>query len=484
QLIDMREAIALLKTTRPTFYRWLRAGKIKGMKLGRQWRFYREDVERFLKGKAPRVDLPADLSPLIETLRNRLEQAGEKPPDMEGRNPVQQAVRLMILAGLAGRASDIHISPQIKEDGAGSVSVLRYRIDGVLHPAAEIDIRLLPAIAQEWKRLAACDPEEKEKPQDGRILIHLTDFGPERSLDMRVCFLPAALGPSITGRLLETVAQLELGRMGYAPPDSERIHSALALTRGMIVATGPTGSGKTTTLYACVSELAVPERKVMSIENPVEYLLPWVTQVEVDPAKGRTFPGVLRSVLRSDPDVILFGEIRSLESLEVCQQAALTGHLVLTTLHTEEAAGALTRMVDMGSDPFLVADCTQLVIAQRLIRRLCAECSVADAPPDDQVENALAAAARGGLAADTLPREFRKPVGCDRCSGTGYRGRFVIAETLEFSPEMGSALRGGAPLEELRRIAVEQGMTTMAADGVRRATQGETTLDEIRRVTR
>ena len=483
ELIDMGEAIKLLKTTRPTFYRWLRAGKIKGMKLGRQWRFYREDVERFLTGQEPRVDLPADMGPLIRTLRERVEKLGVRDASWDDLNEVQQAVRLMIVLGVLSRASDIHITPHIKDRSTTCVAVLRNRIDGVLHPVAEIDMRLAPAIVEEWKRMAACDVHDKDRPQDGRIMMTLPECKEGQPLDMRVCFLPTGLGPSVTVRLLEPAAVLNLTRIDYAPHDLERIRRGLSHPWGIILATGPTGSGKTTTLYACLNELAKPEAKVMSVENPIECFLPWVTQVEVRDAAGLTFERAMRSVLRSDPDVILFGEIRSFEALCVNQQAALTGHLVLTTLHTDEAAGALRRMVDMGSDPFLIADSTKLIIAQRLIRRLCPHCSVEEkAPPADRLDAAAEAARRGGVNLHSIPHNFRKAVGCPKCGRTGYRGRTVAAETLEVTPEIGRALRNGAPVEELRAIAVGQGMTTMAADGARRAASGETSLDEVMRV--
>jgi len=488
ELIDMQEAIKLLKTTRPTFYRWLRAGKIKGMKLGRQWRFYREDIDRFLKGQGPRVDLPASLKPLIKTLRQRVREQGGNDPSSDDQNDVQRVVRLMVALGVVLRASDLHMTAHIPAPGAECVGVFRCRVDGVLHPFAEIDLRLLPAIIEEWKRMAACDVRETKLPQDGRIVAKLPPVKgarKERTLDLRVCFVPAALGESVTVRLLDPAnVSLTLDRLDYTPRDRERLLRALGAQSGLIVVTGPTGCGKTTILYCCVSRLAGPGIKAMSAEDPVEYFLPWVTQIPVRHAAGLTFPRVLRSMLRSDPDVILIGEIRNLETLSVAQQAVLTGHMVMTSLHTNDAAGALTRMVDMGSSPFLVADTTRLVTSQRLVRVLCPHCSAKAEPPAELLDWARDAALAGGLDPAGLPGNFKKAVGCERCASTGYKGRTLIAEMLEVSPKIRDAVFRGGSTEELRTIAVTEGMTTLVADGVRRAAEGQTTLAEVARVAR
>ena len=481
-LIQMEEAIRLLKTTRPTFYRWLRAGRIKGMKVGRQWRFYREDIERFLTGQTPRVDLPVDIRPLSDTLRQRLAALGAKDPEVPG-TPLEQAVRLMILLAFRMRASDIHIASHQTASNS-TVTSIRLRVDGVLHGVAEIDRRLLPAVIEEWKRLAACDVHEKARPQDGRIEFRVAG-PPERSLDVRVNFLPAALGPSLTARILDQVAvQLTLDRLPYGPQDQDRIQRALRLPWGIILCTGPTGSGKTTTLYACLNKVATPETKALSVEDPVEYLLPWVTQVPVRVDAGLTFAAAVRSMLRADPDVILIGEVRDRDTLVAAVQAALTGHLVLSTLHTEDAATALRRAVDIGVDPFLVGDAVKLVIAQRLVRKLCTACSVEDHPAEAVLQEAEQTARAGGVDWSPLPHTYKRPVGCPACGGTGYRGRTTIVETLEVTPDVVRALREGKPVEELRAAAIRGGMTPMLADGARRFAAGEVTWAEVMRVVR
>jgi excisionase family DNA binding protein len=477
ELLDMDQAIKLLNTSRPTFYRWLRGGQIKGVKLGRQWRFYREDVERFLKGQGPRVELPADIKPLIKTLQERLEGLGVKgafgPPD-----DVTGAVSRMIRLGFAMRASDLHLAPLLTRPGENSVAVLQYRVDGVLNVIAEFDLRLLPAIIEKWKTLAACNVQENKKPQDGRILLNLTDMN--KPLDLRVCFMPAVMGEALTARFLDRSAVvLSLDRFDYPAREMETIQRWLRAPSGIIIVSGPTGSGKTTTLYACLNQVANSKNKVISIEDPVEFLLPWVVQTQLNAAAGVTFARALRSALRSDPDVVLVGEIRDRETLEITQQVALTGHLVLTTLHTEDAPSALKRMVDIGTDPFIIADSTRLIIAQRLVRCLCPECSMEQSPPAAHLEQAAELARTGGLDWNSLPKKFREAVGCPKCNKFGFKGRKAIIEVLEVTPEIGAALRRGASVDEMRAIAVGQGMTTLVADGIRRAAAGTTTLEEV-----
>ena len=480
EILDMNQAIELLKTSRPTFYRWLRSGKIKGFKIGRQWRFYRQDIERFLHGQEPRIDLAADISPLIETLAARLRELGVQPA-ADHDNDTVRAAALMIRLAVEMRASDLHIEPHRVPDGDATVARIRCRVDGVLHPVAEFDIRLLPAIVERWILMADCYPHEKVRPQDGRILVRLPDTG--KNIDLRVSFLPAQLGPSLCARVLDRDAvRLDLDRIPFADRDRAALVRAIEAPWGLVLVAGPTGSGKTTTFYACLSHLATPERKLISIEDPVEFLLPGVLQVPLRAHQGVTFAVAVRSALRAAVDVMLVGEIRDHETLQLCHQAALTGHVVFSTLHADEAARALIRMVEIGSDPFLVADATRLIVAQRLVRLLCRECSTESQPPMALLEQAAQIARTGGVDWTALPRTYRQAQGCPRCNQTGYRGRTVVAEALEVTPQIGEALRRGAGVDELRTLAVGQGMTTMAADGIRRAATGETSLDEALRV--
>lgn len=479
ELVDMDQAIRLLKTTRPTFYRWLRAGKVKGMKVGRQWRFYRKDIESFLKGEEPRVGLPVSIDPLVAKLTERGREMGVKGLPRPEKGGVSDVIDLMINLAVGLQASDVHIEPFSIRAGEDAVGMIRYRIDGVLHPVAEFDLRLLPALIERLKAAAACDVREKRLPQDGRIVLKTGD----RTLDLRVSFVGPVTGEAATIRILVSSAvSLKLECIDYAPHDRERLLRAIHSPWGLVLVTGPTGCGKTTVLYSCLNELTGPGVKTMSLEDPVEYLLPWVTQIAIKPVEGLTFERGARSVLRSDPDVIMIGEIRDRETLTICQQAALTGHLVFTTLHADEAASALKRMVEIGSEPFVVAEATRLVLAQRLVRKLCTECREPQEPSEGVLKHAAELARTGGLGWETLSPKFHGPVGCKRCGRTGFRGRTVITEVLEITAEVGNALRRGAAVEELRSVAVSQGMTTMAADGIRRAARGEVALVEVLRV--
>ncbi|MCY3020622.1 MAG: ATPase, T2SS/T4P/T4SS family [Planctomycetota bacterium] len=480
ELLDVDQALALLKSTRPTFYRWLRMGRIKGLKVGRQWRFYRADLERFIQGQEPRIGLGADIGPLLQALRARLRSAGARDALPETDEPAAQAVRLMIRLGLALRASGLHLEPLYEGEGRSRVA-LRYRMDGVLHEVAACDARLLPALIEQWKRMAACDLNEKRLPQDGRILC--TELG--KAADLRVCFLPAVIGESLTARLLvgDVAADFSLDALGYAPADKERLLRHLRAPWGLILLTGPTGTGKTTTLYACLRQLIKPEVKAISIENPVEYILGGVTQVQINPSAGLTYSRALRAALRSDPNVICLTEICDCETLLVVIQAVLVGQLVLTTLHTDSAAAALVRMVNIGADPFLVTDATRLIVSQRLVRVLCPKCKRHVNLGAGQRAQVRELARQCGTAWEGLPhRDSCEPVGCPHCAQTGYRGRVAIVETLEVTAEIAAALRRGAPVNELQALAIRQGMTPLLADGLRRASAGETSVEEVLRI--
>lgn len=476
-LIDMAEAIEVLKTSRPTFYRWLRSGKFKGMKVGRQWRFYRRDIESFLKGAGPRIDLPVDIAPLEDELARLLREVGGDIPKKETSDePVVHAVRLMIALAVQRRASGIHVATLVCDTVARPDGVLRLRVDGCLLVVARFDARLMDPIAEQFKRMAACDLNEKRLPQDGRILF---EFG-GATYDLRVSVLPNVMGEAVTVRILGREALvLKLDDLPFSDHDRQRIQAALAAPHGLVLCTGPTGSGKTTSLYACLQALSSAERKVVTVEDPVEYMLPWATQVPVH--AGLPFAHALRAMLRSDPDVLLIGEIRDRETLQIAFQCVLTGHMVLSSLHTDDAVGALLREVDIGVNPFLVADCMQLVVAQRLVRKLCA-CAVPCKPTPGEIEDAAEMLPPGAVNPLAKGAACRKAVGCPRCASIGFRGRTLVAETLRMTPEVGRALRAGASAEALRELAIAQGMVPMEADGVARVARGETTLAELRRV--
>jgi general secretion pathway protein E len=250
----------------------------------------------------------------------------------------------------------------------------------------------------------------------------------------------------------------------------------------LIIVTGPTGCGKTTTLYSCLQHLASPHVKIMTVEDPIEWSFRWIQQSQINNSEGFTFAKALRGFLRSAPNIIMVGEIRDPEVMHLCSQATLTGHLVFTTLHATDSTRAIKRLLDMGLPPFLVADSVKTILSQRLIRMLCPKCSKASTPDSKLIEKARRVAMMGGIRIETLPKDFREPVGCKHCNQLGYAGQTIIAEVLEVTPEISEAVNRGASHEEILTLAVGQGMTTMAADGIRRAAKGITTLDEVFRV--
>jgi len=477
-LLGIEQAIAMLKTSRPTFYRWVRTGKIKGTKVGRQWRFRKEDLDRFLQGEAPATHLPVSIRPLVEALDAFAAKAGIPLPKQDGQDDalnVLYVVSNTLLMSCAMRATDVHFIPTVGADSS-SVAQLRFRVDGALKTVAEFDIRLLPAIVERFKIMANCNVHANLVPQDGRIQVNIRG----QYTDMRICFLPTALGESVVLRILSRQAvTLTADKLGLPEVVEKRLLKALAAPYGLILTSGPTGSGKTTTLYACLLSVTRPEKKVMTIEDPVEYLLPGVQHTGTRPAEGLTFAAALRATLRCDPDVIMIGEVRDPETLEVALKAALTGHLVLSTLHTPDAASALVRMVEMEGEPFMIGDATRLIVSQRLIRKLCQHCARPVTPVPELLAHAREIIQRAGLDWDSLPQSFREPVGCPKCNGMGFKGRMAVIEALEMSPEIAAALRRKATVAELRALAIEQGMVPMAAHGVQSAAAGKVHLQEV-----
>jgi type II secretory ATPase GspE/PulE/Tfp pilus assembly ATPase PilB-like protein len=308
------------------------------------------------------------------------------------------------------------------------------------------------------------------------------EYGGE-PVDVFVSFVPCVRGESLTARLLvQANALISLEQIDYSAADRAKLLRALHASHGLILVTGPTGCGKTTNLYACLKHLAGPTVKTVTVEDPVEIVFPWMVQTPLNTPEGMTYQRAVRAMLRSDPDVIMIGELRDSETGNLSVQAALTGHMVLTQLHADDAIRALGRMVEMGCPPFVVGDATKLVTSQRLVRLLCAECSEEAELDSEHLARAVELCRAGGIDWDSLPKRFRRPVGCDKCNQTGYLGRDIIAEVLEVTPEIAAALRRNASVDEMRAIAVGQGMTTMAADGIRKASDGKTSLAEVFRV--
>ena len=382
--------------------------------------------------------------------------------------PIVKLVNLFIYQGIKAKASDIHIEPFEKR------TVVRYRVDGAMHEAMSPPRKLQGAIASRLKIMASLDIAEKRRPQDGKFQVKVEG----RQIDFRVSVLPTVHGEKVVLRILDSS---NLGRsldtLGFEERALLDFKAAIDAPYGMILVTGPTGSGKTTTLYSAVKEMLTPEMNFVTVEDPVEYQLEGVNQVQVNVKRGLTFAGALRSILRQDPDIVMVGEIRDTETIEIAVKAALTGHLVLSTLHTNDAASTVTRMADMGVDPFMISSSTLLVSAQRLMRRLCEHCRrPVEAPP----ERLLAIGYTEEEA--TSPTRFFTAVGCPRCNG-GYTGRFAILETLPIRDEIKKLIVEGRSAMDIKNAAVDAGMITLRRCALLNALRGKTTIEEALRVT-
>jgi type IV pilus assembly protein PilB len=382
--------------------------------------------------------------------------------------PIIKLVNLIIYQAIKGKASDIHIEPFEKR-----VQV-RYRVDGNLVEAMEPPKRLQQAMVSRIKIMSSLDIAEKRKPQDGKFQVKAEG----RQIDFRVSTLPTVHGEKVVMRILDASnLSLDLANLGFERKALDDFRNAIAAPYGMILVTGPTGSGKTTTLYSAVKEIMTPDSNFVTVEDPVEYQLEGLNQVQVNVKAGLTFATALRSILRQDPDVVMVGEIRDTETIEIGVKAALTGHLVLSTLHTNDAAGTITRMVDMGVDPFMVASATLLVSAQRLIRRICSHCREPYACAPERMLDI-------GYTQDEVDA---KPVvyrakGCARCSG-GYAGRFAILETLPITDDIKRMVVDGRSSIEVRAKAIEEGMVTLRRCALLNALRGNTSVEEVLRVT-
>ncbi len=387
--------------------------------------------------------------------------------DEDAEAPIVKLVTHIINDAVKVRASDIHIEPL-----SNKIRV-RFRIDGVCQEIHSIAKSIQDSLISRIKILSNIDITEKRKPQDGRI--NLEDAG--KSIDIRVSTIPTTCGESIVMRLLEkSSALIKLKSIGFSEHDYNNFTSMLKKPNGIILITGPTGSGKSTTLYAALNEFNSLEKKIITVEDPIEYTIPGINQCEVNEKIGLTFPNILRSILRQDPNVIVIGEIRDVDTAEIAVAAALTGHLVLSTLHTNDAASAITRLTNMGVSPFLISSSIQAIVAQRLVRIICPECKT-------PYRNGKNVPIIPGLNInDSENDEFYHGTGCEHCNKTGYYGRAGIFEFMCTSSELKEAIHRKVPTHELRKIACSNGMTTLAEDGLRLANNQITTLEEVMRV--
>ena len=387
---------------------------------------------------------------------------------LAGQTPVVRFVNAVLARAVRDHASDVHFEPFETEFR------IRYRIDGALHEITPPPKAFALPITSRIKVLAHLNIAERRLPQDGRIKVTLAG----RAVDLRVSTLPTQFGESVVLRVLDQSAvQLDLAQLGMPPEVLAGVTATLRRPNGIFVVTGPTGSGKTTTLYSGLRLINTPDSKLLTAEDPVEYELDGIMQVPVNPPVGLTFASALRSFLRQDPDVIMVGEVRDLDTARVAIQASLTGHLVLSTLHTNDAAGAVTRLVDMGVEPFLIASTLEAVLAQRLVRRICPSCRAHYTPPHELLMQI------GITPESSDAHRFFHGRGCDACAQTGYRGRFGIFEWLPITDEIRELILAQAPSLALRAKAIANGMRTLRAGALAAASAGETSLEEVLRHT-
>lgn len=486
ELLTLAETVEFLGISKQTLYRLLERGALKGMKVGRQWRFRKPDLAAYLARGPVATTLstvPEEhvaqaveaLTALFKNVDEPLPPVAQEIEDLAERQ-IDRLLRGLIVLAVRTRASDIHLEP-VHEDSRQHLQA-RLRIDGMLHETIHFPISLHPAMLQRVKLLGGMSLEERSLPQDGRM--HVRHAGDD--YDLRVSVIPSILGEAAVMRLLFKGYMVPgLDKLYTWPEDQARMRDWLHRPSGLIVVSGPTGSGKTTMLYSCLMEITRPSLKVLSVEDPVEYMLPGVIQVAVNRRAGLIFPHVLRAFLRQDPDVIMCGEVRDLETAGILMQAALTGHLVLTTLHAPDALAAALRLRDMGNEPFIITESLVGLTGQRLVRCICKQCRQPAPLPSDTRRHLQQKALRCGFSI-TGETTFYRGAGCENCHGTGYRGRIAIYELAEFTPSLREAFLRGADHAELVDLAVRDGMRTLVADGLRKAAEGITTIEEVMRV--
>src|SRR5688572_1884680 len=405
-----------------------------------------------------------------------LEELEEISADMLAKQgeeaPVIKLVNVILMGAIQKGASDIHIEPYEKEYR------VRYRVDGLLYSIMQPPLKFRDAITSRIKIMAKLDIAEKRLPQDGRIKIRFQDNGSPKDIDFRVSCLPTLFGEKIVMRLLDKdKLMLDMTKLGFEQESLTKFETQIQKPWGMVLVTGPTGSGKTNTLYSSISRINTIDTNIMTAEDPVEFNLMGVNQVQVRENIGLTFAAALRSFLRQDPNIILVGEIRDFETAEIAVKAALTGHLVLSTLHTNDAPSTINRLMNMGIEPFLVASSLNLVCAQRLVRRICKSCSEPHPTP-------APALVQAGFSPDDAKKVVpNRGKGCDKCNDTGYKGRVGLYEVMEVTEELRELILVGASSLELRRKAIEEGMITLRGSGLRKVKDGVTTIDEVVRET-
>ena len=431
-------------------------------------------IERLYGAAAHTAETDAS-APLGSGIETASDDDVQRLQDMASEAPVIRLVQELIVRAATSQASDIHVEPN--ED---SVRV-RFRIDGVLQTVETYPTSLRAAISSRIKIMAKVNIAERRMPQDGRIKVNVRG----REIDLRVSTMPTLWGESIVLRLLDrSNIELSFPKLGFSGTAYNGLLGLLEQPNGIILVTGPTGSGKTTTLYTALSVLNSTERKIFTVEDPIEYQLPGVNQIQVQPKIGLTFAHALRSILRQDPDIIMVGEIRDLETAQIAIQASLTGHLVLSTVHTNSAAATITRLLDMGLEKYLLASCLKGVLAQRLVRKLCPSCSESSTEADPVIRMLAASGMDAETALAGQKPKLRRAAKCPACRQSGFSGRTTIYELLTTTPRIRDVILSSGSEAVIERAAASDGMTTMLQNGLVKALGGETTPEEVLRVTR
>jgi general secretion pathway protein E len=416
----------------------------------------------------------SSMDQIVGEVETREEEGGNEDlqqlKDLASEAPIIRLVSLIISHALEARASDIHIEPFENR------FIVRYRVDGVMHEVESPPRRFSAAVISRIKIMASLDIAERRLPQDGRIKLRIQG----KEIDLRVSTVPTMHGESVVMRILDkSGTTLDFTALGFDPDVLQRFMDVLMQPHGILLVTGPTGSGKTTTLYTALDKLNNPDLKILTVEDPVEYQMEGINQIQVKPQIGLTFANALRSIVRQDPDVIMIGEIRDLETAQIAVQSALTGHMVLSTLHTNDAASTVNRLLDMGMDDYLLTSTVNGILAQRLVRTLCSHCretypALPEVVRDMQLKRYTSAD----------PVMLCRSVGCEQCGGTGYKGRLSIVELLVMSDAIRSLVMRHVTAGEIRQQAIAEGMQTMYENGLRKAVEGTTTIEEVLRVTR
>lgn len=440
-----------------------------------------EDIRFLLGGKPPKTILISEeefnekLEEYISNLKSELEEEKEEESSflenlLESSNsPIVQLLNSIFLKAIRANVSDIHFEPYLDK------VVIRFRLDGVLHKIEEIPKGSYPQIVSRIKVLSKLNLAEKRLPQDGRIRVKIGN----KEIDMRVSTLPTVFGERIVIRLLDKSTKiLSLEELGFFPEDKEKYERIIGKPHGLVLITGPTGSGKSTTLYATLLKLKTPKKNIITIEDPVEYQIEGISQIQVNPQINLTFATGLRSILRQDPDIIMVGEIRDLETAEIAVHASMTGHLVLSTLHTNDAPSSVARLVDMGVEPFLIASSIEGVIAQRLVRRVCENCKTERELKNWEIQEISKYMNIENLKEKTV--FYGK--GCEECLGTGFKGRIAIYEIMEVDEEIRSLISKNTETTKLKRELLKKGMKTLIQDGIEKFLNGITTLEEVLQV--